>query len=457
MFETNKDDKRHEIQQLDKIGSTWGYNAGFFLGATTVGLLAGLVLGAIAIFKHSKNKLLENQTAEVSKRAQNNKISLKDLEKLSVGEQIPDRECTRIAIFIDGLEQKIGSLKDGQQVGDRYVFTKTIDPNGVINYTVNDVKSKQIAASFDLDRNGKIVVQSRDKFEAIGKLDEFAIENADKVSVNINEDISLYAGEAEGAAILERELKSVETSIETLNRVNLTRLATDSESAQSQHIESQDKFNDRLSGLKARAKTIADQIHTAEVANDKEGQRHPENTLLGIKVSCLLDKLVGLDKQIDSLQTDLQGKPQTIDEIKAYRQEARVESTAPTAEIDALKQEVKELREQVKVLTAPQPVSDKQQSRSVPPPSSDRQSKSRSYPPPPRPEELPQREAPIQHGSFSEAEYPHLPADLNELQTSQLADLDELLQDSTSPANGQPIIIVESETPDYAESQGMEQ
>jgi hypothetical protein len=155
----------------------------------------------------------------------------------------------------------------------------------------------------------------------------------------------------------------------------------------------------------------------------------------------------------------LQGKPQTIDEIKAYRQEARVESTAPTAEIDALKQEVKELREHVRVLTAPQPVSDKQQSRSAPPPSSDRQSKSRSYPPPPpRPEELPQREAPLPHGSFSEeAEYPHLPTDLNELQAAKCSDLDELLQDSTSPANGQPIIIVESETPDYAESQGMEQ
>jgi hypothetical protein len=242
MFETNKDDKRHEIQQLDKIGSTWGYNAGFFLGATTVGLLAGLILGAIAIFKHSKNKLLENQTAEVSKRAQNNKISLKDLEKLSVGEQIPYRECTRIAIFIDGLEQKIGSLKDGQQVGDRYVFTKTIDPNGVINYTVNDVKSKQIAASFDLDRNGKIAVQSRDKFETIVKLDEFVIEHADKVAVNINEDISLYAGEAEGAAILEREFKSVKTSIDTLNQVDLTRLATASESAQRGQKRSPTKF-----------------------------------------------------------------------------------------------------------------------------------------------------------------------------------------------------------------------
>jgi hypothetical protein len=461
MLETNKDDKRHEIQQLDKIGSTWGYNAGFFLGATTVGLLAGLVLGAIAILKYSKNGSIKNQTAAVNKRIQHNKISLKDLEKLSVGDRIPDRECTRIAIFIDGLEQKLGSLKDGQQVGDRYVFTKTIDPNGVINYTVTDVKSKQIAASFDLDRNGKLVVQSRDKFEAIVKLDEFASENADKISVNINEDISLYSGEVIQAGIVEQEVQLVKTSSESFDKIDLVRLATASESAQSQYIESLNELNHQLSELKARAKTIADQIHSAEVANDKESHRHPENTLLGIKVSCLVDKLVGLDKQIDELQSNLQGKPQTIDEVKAYQQDARVDSTAPSSEIDALKQEISQLRGQLKVLTSPPPLSDRPQSKFAPPPLSKDTKQSRvAPPPPPLPQDLKQSELAtrLEHGNFSEeGEYPNLPADLSELQVAEYPDLDELLQVADSPANGQPITIVAAESPDYGESEGLEQ
>ena len=298
MFETNKDDKRHEIEQLDKFGSKLGYNAGFFLGAVTVGLIAGLILGAIAIVRHSENKSTKNQTEEISKGVQNNKISLKDLEKLSVGEKISSQECTRIEMFVDGLERKVGSLENGLQVGNRYVFTKTIDTNGTIDYAVKDTKSKQATTSFNLNRDGKITVRSRDKFNELGNLDKFVIENADKVGVNLTDDISLYTDEANQAEILEKEIQSTKISIESVER-------SDS-----------DKISNQLSRLKAEAKTLADRIQSAEVANDKESARHPENTLLAIKVSCLVDRLIGLDKQIDGLQSDLRGKSQKVSEAR---------------------------------------------------------------------------------------------------------------------------------------------
>ena len=350
MLETNKDDKRHEIAQLDKFGSKLGYNAGFFLGAVTVGLLAGLVLGGIAIVKYSKSKFIKNQTEKVNERIKHNKISLKDLDKLAVGEKISSQECTHIAMFVDGLEQKVGSLKDGQQVGNRYVFTKTIDPNGVINYTVQDAKFKQVAASFNLSRNGEITVQSRDKFKEIGDLNEFVIENADKVGVNLNDDLSLYTDEANRVEIIEREIQVAKTSIESGNQIDL------------------DEASNQLSLLKAEAKAIADRIESAEAANDQESDRHPENTLLGIKVSRLVDKLVGLDQQIDGLASNLRGELHHPHEVRV----------SP-------------------VLKDPQ------------------QADSKTY---------------SGNQSFSEDEYPNLPADLNDLQT----------------ANGQPITISELES-----------
>lgn len=378
MLETNKDDKRHEIQRLDKIGSTLGYNVGFFVSAISVGLVAGLILGAINIIKYCKNKSIQNQTKEVSQRAQNKKISLKELDKLSVGQKIPNEECTRIGLFIDGLERKLDSPLNEQQVGDKYTFTKNIDLNGVINYTVKNVKSKQIAASFNLNRHGEITAQSRDKLRELASLDEFVIDHADKVDVNLEQNMSWYEDEADRVENIEREIKSVKNSIE------LAKPSDSSELLQSQYIRDLDEANHQLFALKAEAKTIADRIQSAEIANHQESHRHPENTLFGIKVSLLVDKLVGLNQQIDGLQSDLQvpSLPQNLDR--------------PAPKISL----------------------------------SDR--------------------------SFSEEEYPNLPADLNDLQASQYQDLDELLQSNASPANGQPITILEPENSDD-EAEGLAQ
>jgi hypothetical protein len=429
MFDTaNKHDKDREVEHLGKWASTVGYSMGFLAGASTVGLLAGLILGVYFILEHSKNEALKNQTQAVSKRVQNNQISLTDLDKIAGGERISNRECVHTAIFIDGLEQKLGCLKNGQKVGENYIFIKTIDPNGIINYRVEDSQTNQITASFDLDTNGQIALQSRHNTEAIAKLNEFVILNADKAAVNVNADISLYSDEAIQAGVVAQAIQSVETSMGFLNRVDLTRLATGSESAQSQYLESQDQLKQQLAELAARAQVIRDQIHTAEVANDKESQRHPANTLLGIKVSCLVNKLVGLDQQIERLQTELQGKPQTLTELQAYRT-VKVESTAPDNEIDALNHQISKLQAQVKVLTPVSPASRQQSAQSVS--LKDRQQ--------------PRSEDPLKHGSFSEAqEYPDLPADLQDLA-------------SESYGNGQPIILVAPESPDEEVAQGMAQ
>lgn len=433
MLDTNKQDKDKEVQELGKWGEKVGYKLGFLAGAATFGLVFGVVLGALFILNYSKNEGLKNLTTSVSKRAQKNQISLKDLEKLSTGKRVSNQKCIRAAMFIDGLENKVGSLTDGKIVGKDFSFTKTIDPSGLINYKVENSKTNQVVLDFNLSQDGEIAIQSRNETEETSKLNEFIVSNADKVSVDIDEDMSLYSDETSQAAIVEQEVKSVKTSIEALNRIDLARLATSSESAQLHYIETTDELNQQLFELEARAKVIRSQIQDSETANDKEGQRHPENTFLGIKVSNLIDKLVGLDKQIDSLQTDLQEKPQTVEEVRAYRQAAKVDSTAPTTETDALRQEIRELQERVRMLTP-------EQSRFAPPP-------------------LPNgfNQSP-QHGSFGEeSEYPDLPADLNELQVSQFPELDELLHVSESPANGQPITIVETEVPDYVELQGIEQ
>jgi hypothetical protein len=366
MFDTaNKHDKDREVEHLGKWASTVGYSMGFLAGASTVGLLAGLILGVYFILEHSKNEALKNQTQAVSKRVQNNQISLADLDKIAEGERISNRECVHTAIFIDGIEQKLGCLKNGQKVGDNYIFIKTIDPNGVINYRVEDSQTNQITASFDLDANGQIALQSRHNTEAIAKLNEFVILNADKAAVNVNADISLYSDEAIQAGVVAQEIQSIKTSMGFLNRVDLTQLATGDASAQSQYLESRDQLKQQLAELAARAQVIRDQIYTAEVANDKQSQRHPANTLLGIKVSCLVDKLVGLDHQIERLQTDLQGKPQTLTELQTYRTEAKIESTTPGNQIDVLNHQISKLQAQVKVLTLVSLTSHQQSARSV--------------------------------------------------------------------------------------------
>jgi hypothetical protein len=426
MLDTNKHDKDREVQQLGEWGEKTGYKLGFLAGATSFGLLAGLILGVIAIAKYSHNELIKKSTQAVSNRAQHNQISLKDLDQLSAGQPITNQECIHTAMFIDGLERKLGALSNGYQVGDNYTFTKTIDPTGVINYKVEDRQTNQIALSFDLDREGKISVQSRNNFEAMGKLNEFVILNADKASVNINDNISLYSDQASQAGIVEQEVKSVTTSIGLLNRVDLTRLATGAESAQSQYMENLDELNHQLTALKSRAQVICDQIHTAEVANNKESQRHPEQTFLGIKVACLINKLVGLEKQIDSLQTDLQDKPQTLEELQAYRTETTIPSTVPGHQVNTLNHQIRALQAQVKGLTPAPSASRQQSAKSVSPKASH------------------QAEHLSEHGSFSTAEeYPDLPADLQDLA-------------SESYGNGQPITLIEPESSDD-EAQGMAQ
>jgi hypothetical protein len=397
MLDTNKQDKEKQIQELEKWGTEAGYKLGFLAGAMTFGVVFGLILGAISILKHSKNELLENQTETVKKRAQTNQISLKDLEKLSSGKKISSQKYIKAAIFIDGLENKLGSL-DSKRVGNNFTFTKTVNPSGLVNYIVEN-KNNQVVLEFDLNQDGIIAAQSRNETKETSELDEFFSENASKISVDVDEEMGLYSYEISETEDLEQKIGSVKPFVQSLQRFKASQLATGSNAGQQEYNQKLQDLNDRLFELKTQAKSIQSHIDTVQAANENENQRHPENTWLGIKASNLVDKLAGLDKQIDSLQADLEGNPQTVD-----RQETKSENTAPT-----------------------QSTSDRQPSRF----------------PPPLPSEF--NKSPQGQSFSEEAEYPDLPADLNQFQAA------------TSPANGQPITIVETEAPDYVESQGIEQ
>lgn len=396
MLDTNKQDKEKQIQELEKWGTEAGYKLGFLAGAMTFGVVFGLILGAISILKHSKNELLENQTETVKKRAQTNQISLKDLEKLSSGKRILNKKYISAAIFIDKLENRVGSL-DSKRVGNNFTFTKTVDPSGLVNYMVEN-KNNQVVLEFDLNQDGMIAAQSRNETKETDKLDEFFSENASKISVDVDEEMDLYSYEISETEDLKQKVESIEPSVRSLKRFRASQLATGSNAGQQEYNQKLQDLNDRLFELKTQAKSIQSHIDTVQAANENESQRHPENTWLGIKASNLVDKLAGLDKQIDRLQADLEGNSQTVD------RQSKSENTAPT-----------------------QSTSNRQPSRF----------------PPPLPSEF--NKSPQSQSFSEEAEYPDLPADLNQFQAA------------TSSANGQPITIVETETSDYVESQGMEQ
>ena len=159
MLETNKDDKTREIQQIDEWANKLGYNLGFWIGASLVGATAGLILGALAILRHSQNEAIQRKTAVVSERARLDKISIPDLDRLARGEKLSDTNYRQAAIFIDRLEQLTGALDRGRQIERDYIFYKSVAANGAINYTVRDSKSARTLLDFDVDRDGNIAVQ----------------------------------------------------------------------------------------------------------------------------------------------------------------------------------------------------------------------------------------------------------------------------------------------------------
>jgi hypothetical protein len=452
MLETNKDDKTKEIQQIDDWAHKLGYNLGFWIGANVVGATAGLILGALSILKHSQNEAIQRETAVISERARLDKVSMPDLDRLAQGEKLSDTNYRRAAIFIDRLEQLAGSLDRGRQLERDYIFYKSVAPNGAINYTVRDSKSEQTLLDFDVDRDGNIAVQATRGADAERQLMKFVNLASERLSLDLN----LLQDERERTSRLEQDLASIEDSIQSIDSVDIERLATAPAAEQSQYVEDLQQTNDRLAKLQLQARVISDLIRTAQNANAREQQRHPQ-TLHQIEVSHLANKLIGLEQRIDRIQSQLQSKPQTVDAVKTWQPAAVAETStavrvaSASAEDGALRfDEVAALRLKVAALERQLQAQNQQpapknpvKSRSTSPttqktPDLQPTATSRFAPPPPP------------YGYTFGEEEPEIPVNLHELNSKPNAE-------AQSPANGRPITVLQTEAPDLDRAEGIEQ
>jgi hypothetical protein len=457
VLETNKDDKTREIQQIDDWAHKLGYNLGFWIGANLVGATAGLILGALSILKHSQNEAIQRETAAISDRARLDKISMPDLDRLAQGEKLSDTNYRHAAIFIDRLEQLTGGLDRGRQLERDYIFYKSVAPNGAINYTVRDSKSERTLLDFDVDRDGKIAVQVTQGTDAERQLMKFVNLASERLSLDLN----LLQDERERTSSLERDLASIEDSIQSIDSVDLERLATAPAAEQSEYVEDLEQTNERLAKLQRQARAIGDLIRTAQNANAREQQRHPQ-TLHQIEVSHLANKLIGLEQRIDRIQSQLQSKPQTIDAVKTWKPAAVVETSTAVRvasalaedgalrfdEVAALKLKVAALERQLQAQNQQPAPKNPVKSRSTSPttqqtPNLQPTATSRFAPPPPP------------YGSTFGEEEPEIPVNLHELNSKPNGEISST--EAQSPANGRPITVLQPEAPDVAQAEGIEQ
>jgi hypothetical protein len=452
MLETNKDDKTKEIQQIDEWAHKLGYNLGFWIGANLVGATAGLILGALSILKHSQNEAIQRETAAISERARLDKVSIPDLDRLAQGEKLSDTNHRNAAIFIDRLEQLTGSLDRGRQLERDYIFYKSVAPNGAINYTVRDSKSERTLLDFDVDRDGNIAVQATQGADAERQLMKFVNLASERLSLDLN----LLTDERERTSRLEQDLASIEDSIQSIDSVDLERLATAPAAEQSQYVEDLEQTNERLAELKLQARVIRDLIHTAQNANAREQQRHPQ-TLHQIEVSHLANKLIGLEQRIDRIQSQLQSKPQTVDAVKTWQPAAVAETSTAVRvasalaedgalrfdEVAALRLKVAALERQLQAQNqqpAPKtPVKSRSTSPTTQKTSNLQPTATSRFAPPPPP-----------YGYTFGEEEPEIPVNLHELNSKPNAE-------AQSPANGRPITVLQTEAPDLDRAEGIEQ
>jgi hypothetical protein len=182
---------------------------------------------------------------------------------------------------------------------------------------------------------------------------------------------------------------------------------------------------------------MRDLIHTAQTANAREQQRQPQ-TFHQIEVSHLAAKLIGLEQTIDQLQNHLQSKPQTVDEIKTWQTAVAVKTSL--SEVAALQLKVAALERQL------------QTQNHLPAPKKSVKSRSKSPTTQKNPElqstTASQFATPPHSSTFGE-ENPEIPLNLHELNLSSTED--------QSPANGQPITILQTEDPNLYPAEGIEQ
>ncbi len=326
MLETNKDDKHRDIEKVDEYWHKIGYKTGLL----ATGLLAGLIIGAVLAIRNTKNAIIGKQSEKALENAQTDKMSVQDLNSLSRSEKLADTEHRQIAIFIDRLEQVSGSLEQGRQVGEDYIFNKSVNESGQINYTVTDAKNNQQILDFNLDKDGKVSVQPIKKIAGSqARLMTFIKSTSNQINLDLEiNDLDAIEYEDVPTALtkLTKEAAEVQRLLETLKAIESIHTTEE----KLQRVDELSTQSDKLSALKTQAKRLQNSIDTAENANAKLLEQDPSAIGKTIKVSLLADKLADVDRTIGIVETSIGSQYQTLDNIKpSIQAEPELEFAAP--------------------------------------------------------------------------------------------------------------------------------
>lgn len=320
LLTTNRDDKHREIEKIDNYWHKIGYHTTSLATGLVAGLILGtgrLIIGAVAALKNSANAIIKKQSDKALENATSDKLSIKDLEKLSRREKLGDANYRQIAIFVDRLEAVSGSLVEGRQVGEDYIFTKSVDRSGKISYLVTDAKSQQELVKFDLHQSGEVSIKKVAK--SPDKLMIFIKSTAQKISLNLElPDRHIIAERDLSSALfnLERSANELQQSLETLK-------TPESTDEKLKYIDNLSAATDKLLELQAQSEKIRTSIDLAVNANLKESERNPlQADGAEIKVSLLADKLAEVNHIISRIEANIREQqqplvaPQILEEVK---------------------------------------------------------------------------------------------------------------------------------------------
>jgi hypothetical protein len=310
------DSKSKELDQLahywERIGFQFG-NLGMGLAASIILGIGNMIAGAISAIKNTNNRVISNQSNNAMESALNDQISIKDFEKLSKSQPLENTRYLQTAKFIDRIEELAGSLKDGLQVGDNYIFSKSLQDSGEITYKVIDAKTQSVVADFNLDPDGNIKVTPTRKIPgAQDKLMSFVANVSEKIGL----DLEIEQRNAIQFDDVPTALSDLADRTEQLNQ-SLAGLTNDNPAEQAKTVDTLLVANDQLRALQIDADRIRSAIDSAEVANAQQLDRDPESNASQItKISLLRSKLAGINQAIAIAEKSIGVTHETLNDVK---------------------------------------------------------------------------------------------------------------------------------------------
>jgi hypothetical protein len=310
------DSKSKELDQLahywERIGFQFG-NLGMGLAASIILGIGNMIAGAISAIKNTNNRVISNQSNNAMESALNDQISIKDFEKLSKSQPLENTQYLQTAKFIDRIEELAGSLKDGLQVGDNYIFSKSLQDSGEITYKVIDAKTQSVVVDFNLDPDGNIKVTPTRKIPgAQDKLMSFVANVSEKIGL----DLEIEQRNAIQFDDVPTALSDLADRTEQLNQ-SLAGLTNDNPAEQAKTVDTLLVANDQLRALQIDADRIRSAIDSAEVANAQQLDRDPESNASQItKISLLRSKLAGINQAIAIAEKSIGVTHETLNDVK---------------------------------------------------------------------------------------------------------------------------------------------